>query len=302
MQNKKILLIGGNGYIGSRVYTTLLDSNYKVDNLDLCWFGKVFDDTIVKDYRDLSKEDLKHYTHIVLLAGHSSVSMSSENNSSCVSNNINNFSLLVDKISDEQVLLYASTLAVYGNNPNLVTENDELVTAKNIYDYSFIAREDISKLYPNKKLVSLRFGSVNGFSPNFRGENLINALTSNTILGKDLILSNGNAYRSVLGISDLCRAILCLIENNPKEKFYNLTSVNDTILNFGNLIKDLSGCTLTHNDSMFKTDYSFNCSSNLFETEFNFKFNDTVESIYNEIVKNFNEIKVNRKRNKKVYV
>ena len=302
MKKTKILLLGGNGYIGSALYTKLLKNKFKVDNVDLCWFGKVFPETIIKDYKDLTKEEVQQYTHIILLAGHSSVSMSRGNNASCISNNVNNYINLIDKITDDQTLFYASTLAVYGANPKLVTEKDNLVDAKNIYDYSFIAREDISKLYPNKKLIGLRFGSVNGFSQNFRNENLVNALSSNVINKKDLVISNGHAYRSVLGINDLCNAIITLINTSIiKNSIYNFTSVNNTILGFGKEIKEYGDGNLIINESAFQTDYSFNCSSRLFEEEFNFKFGDTTESIFKEIKDNFNNIVFDKKRNKKIY-
>jgi nucleoside-diphosphate-sugar epimerase len=303
MENKKILIIGGNGYVGSRLYESLLKENYDVDNLDLCWFGKLYDETIVKDYRDLTDSELSKYTHIILLAGHSSVSMSKDNNFSCISNNVSNFVSLVEKLSDEQILLYASTLAVYGANPKHVTEQDELMDAKNIYDYTFIAREDIAKLYPTKKLVGLRFGSVNGFSKNFRNENIINALSSNIVTNNELVVSNGHAYRSILGITDLSRCFIRLIESNKiLHSVYNLTSLNDTILNIAQKIHSFGNSNLTINESSFQTDYSFNCSSKLFETEFNFKFIDSIDSIFDDVSKNFNNIVFNKKREKKHYV
>ena len=58
----KILLIGGNGYIGSRLYKQLKNKQYSVDNLDLCWYGKIYDETIVKNYDDLTKQELEKYT------------------------------------------------------------------------------------------------------------------------------------------------------------------------------------------------------------------------------------------------
>ena len=303
MENKKILIIGGNGYVGSRLYESLLKENYDVDNLDLCWFGKLYDETIVKDYRDLTESELSKYTHIILLAGHSSVSMSKDNNFSCITNNVSNFVSLVEKLSDEQILLYASTLAVYGANPKHVTEQDELMDAKNIYDYTFIAREDIAKLYPTKKLVGLRFGSVNGFSKNFRNENIINALSSNIVTNNELVVSNGHAYRSILGITDLSRCFIRLIESNEiLHSVYNLTSLNDTILNIAQKIHSFGNSNLTINESSFQTDYSFNCSSKLFETEFDFEFMDSVDSIFDDVSKNFNNIIFNKKREKKHYV
>ena len=298
---KKILLIGGNGYLGCRIYEYLLNKKYDVTNLDLGWFGIVYPETIQKDYRDLTKEELSKYTHIILLAGHSSVSMCGDELTSCFNNNVFNFTNLLDKIDDNQTLIYSSTLAVYGNNPKLVTEKDPIKKALNVYDYTKIARENIANFYPNKKLIGLRFGSVSGFSPNFRNENLLNALTLSSINQQPLTISNGDAYRSVLGLNDLCCAIDKIIEVDIiKNKIYNLTSVSDKIINFGYEVKRLTDSELIVNDS-FKTDYSFNCSAELFEKDYNFKFGDTIESIYNDIITNYDSILFNTKREKITY-
>jgi len=298
---KKILLIGGNGYLGCRIYEYLLNKKYDVTNLDLGWFGIVYPETIQKDYRDLTKEELSKYTHIILLAGHSSVSMCGGELTSCFNNNVFNFTNLLDKIDDNQTLIYSSTLAVYGNNPKLVTEEDPIKKALNVYDYTKIARENIANFYPNKKLIGLRFGSVSGFSPNFRNENLLNALTLSSINQQPLTISNGDAYRSVLGLNDLCCAIDKIIEVDIiKNKIYNLTSVSDKIINFGYEVKRLTNSELIVNDS-FKTDYSFNCSAELFEKDYNFKFGDTIESIYNDIIINYDSILFNTKRQKITY-
>ena len=298
---KKILLIGGNGYLGCRIYEYLLNKKYDVTNLDLGWFVIVYPETIQKDYRDLTKEELSKYTHIILLAGHSSVSMCGGELTSCFNNNVFNFTNLLDKIDDNQTLIYSSTLAVYGNNPKLVTEEDPIKKALNVYDYTKIARENIANFYPNKKLIGLRFGSVSGFSPNFRNENLLNALTLSSINQQPLTISNGDAYRSVLGLNDLCRAIDKIIEVDViKNKIYNLTSISDKIINFGYEVKRLTDSELIVNDS-FKTDYSFNCSAELFEKDYNFKFGDTIESIYNDIITNYDSILFNTKREKITY-
>lgn len=298
---KKVLILGGNGYIGSRLYNHLLELEYNVTNVDLGWFGISHPNTIQKDYRDLTEEELSEYTHIILLAGHSSVSMCGGDLYSCFNNNVSNFVSLLDKINDDQTLIYSSTCAVYGNNPNLVTEKDPLRKALNVYDYTKIARENISELYPNKKLIGLRFGSVAGFSQNFRNENLVNSLTLSSMNDKVLTISNGEAYRSVLGLNDLCRVIAKILETDViKNKVYNLTSINDKIINFGYKIQQLTNSELIVNDT-FKTDYSFNCSAELFEKDYDFKFEDTVESIYNDIISNYNNIVFNTKRGKITY-
>jgi nucleoside-diphosphate-sugar epimerase len=297
---KKILLIGGNGYIGSRLYDHLLELNYNITNLDLCWFGQIYPETLVKDYKDLTKEELSEYSHIILLAAHSSVSMCIDNLSSCFRNNVTNFIDLVDKL-DNQTLIYASTCAIYGKSKELVTENEPIKNALNFYDYSMIARESIANLYPGKKLIGLRFGSVGGFSKSFRNENLVNSLTLAS-RNKSLTIANGDAMRSVLGISDVCKAIEKIIfEDTIKSRVYNITSINNKIINFGIKIKEITNSELTINESAFKTDYSFSCSPELFEKDYNFKFKDSIESIYSDIITNYDKILFNSKRGKTIY-
>jgi UDP-glucose 4-epimerase len=292
---KKILLLGGNGYIGCRLYDHLKSLNYDVTNIDLCWFGKIYEETIVKDYDDLSEDYLNQFTHIILLAAHSSVSMCS-NLSSCFENNVSKFVRLIEKIKDNQILLYSSTAAVYGSNPNLVDETHSLSDAINFYDYTKIANETIIKLYPNKNIIGLRFGTVGGISKNFRQENLLNSISASVIKDNKITISNPDNYRSVLGISDLCRAIETLIKtNNIKNKIYNLTTFNAKIVDIGRMLQYKTNCDLVINDS-FKTSYSFNCSNVLFCNDYNFTFNDTVDSIFTEIAKDYNNIIVNKKR------
>ena len=85
----KVLIIGGNGYIGTRLYEYLsideenMPTDKDIDIIDTCWFGKVIEDTIVEDYRNMSKEFYSEYDTIILLAGHSSVKMSEAKSNSC---------------------------------------------------------------------------------------------------------------------------------------------------------------------------------------------------------------------------
>ena len=188
-----------------------------------------------------------------------------------------------------------------GKSKELVTENEPIKNALNFYDYSMIARESIANLYPGKKLIGLRFGSVGGFSKSFRNENLVNSLTLAS-RNKSLTIANGDAMRSVLGISDVCKAIEKIIfEDTIKSRVYNITSTNNKIISFGIKIKEITNSELTINESAFKTDYSFSCSPELFEKDYNFKFKDSIESIYSDIITNYDKILFNSKRGKTIY-
>jgi nucleoside-diphosphate-sugar epimerase len=303
---KKILLIGGSGYIGSRLYDHL-SQFYIIHNIDLGWFGHSSRFLVNEmDYNNLTKEELSKYTHVILLAGHSSVSMCQGRLNDCFRNNVVNFNNLVDKLSPygDQMFIYASTAAVYGANPNYVTEDEPIVAPINEYDFTKICNEYTMKLNKTsiaKNSVGLRLGTVSGFSKNMRTENLLNALSLSAIDKMEIIVSNPFAMRSVLGLNDLCRAIETIIRTNViHNPVYNLTSVNDSIGNFGNKIQKLSGAELIINDSL-KTGYSFNVSNELFSKHYGFEFRDTIESIYEEFVQNYENIIYKFPRSPKKY-
>jgi UDP-glucose 4-epimerase len=299
---KKILLIGGNGYIGSRVYEHLRSISLDVDNVDLCMFGKIYNETIVKDFNTMTVEELKEYTHIILLAGHSGVAISDYDRVGAFKNNVTNFLDLVNKLTKEQILIYASTCAVYGNNAQLVDETFEVAKPLTFYDFTKISRDRIAQLYADKKIIGLRFGSVAGFSKSFRKDNLINSITTSTMLENKIIISNGSSIRSVLSIQDICYALEKIIKTPfKKSQVYNLTSVNDTILNFGLQIKQWTGSELIINNS-YKTLHSWNCSPKLFERDYGFEFNQNLRDIYDDIINNYSKIQINTNRNKIEYV
>lgn len=283
---KKILLLGGNGYVGCSLYDHLTGAGYQVTNVDLCWFGKIYEETVCEDYRHLTKEFIHSFTHIILLAGHSSVSMCGNDLMSCFRNNVVNFVDLVEKLDEKQTLLYASTAAVYGNNNNLVDESYPLAGGISYYDHTKICGDNIAGLFPKKKIVGLRFGSVSGFSKNFRSENLLNAVTMSAIKDHKITVTNPQNYRSVLGMKDLCRVFTTLLESESiNNRIYNVTSVNTRILDFAEQIRSFSNCELIINGAS-TTNFSFNCDNSLFQKEFDFRFQDTVESMYYDIVNN----------------
>lgn len=291
----KILLLGGNGYIGCRLYEYIKQQGYDVTNVDLCWFGKIYEETIVSDYDSLSKEFLNQYSHIILLAAHSAVAMCEKTLIPCFENNVTKFVKLIEKLNPNQSLIYSSSAAVYGSSDLIMDETKPLTDPINFYDFTKFCNENIIKLYPSNNIVGLRFGSVGGFSKNFRYENLMNSISSSAFKNNKITISNPNKFRSILGIMDLCKAITAILDQGIKSKIYNITSLNDTILNFGKTIQQINGCDLEINDT-FHTSYSFICSNSKFEHDYSFMFRDNVESIYNDIVSQYNDIVVSEKR------
>ncbi len=68
----RILIAGGAGYVGSALIPKLLDRGYKVDVVDLFWFGNNLPSNVgilEKDIFDLQVSDLTGFDQVIFLAG-----------------------------------------------------------------------------------------------------------------------------------------------------------------------------------------------------------------------------------------
>ena len=287
----KILLIGGSGYIGSRLQESL-----DVDVIDTNWFN---DKDNSEDFKDLTSRHYSDYNTIILLAGHSSVKMSEGNLNSCFNNNVRNFIDLIEKL-DKQKLIYASSSSVYGSvGGKTVNEKYYGFEPYNQYDIS----KHTADLYAQKSNVEyygLRFGTVNGSSPVLRTDVMINAMVDSALKDGHIKLYIKDTMRPILGINDLCRAIESIVElKEDKRGLYNLASFNKTAEQIAYEVADVMGVevkeyeadpTQVKNVKSQTKAYNFSISTLKFRKEFKFKFQDTVESLAVDLKENWNSM------------
>lgn len=286
---KKVLVIGGNGYIGSRLIYDLY-SKYEIHSIDICWFNKPTGNNKIQDYKTLTTQELSNFDIVILLAGHSSVKMCDGPILASWNNNVNNFVDLVKKLNKDQVLIYASSGSVYGLCSNQAKE-DENILFKPINHYDLTkytvdthAQTFISKGY---KIVGLRFGTVNGWSPNTREDLMINSMTKKSLLEQELFINNPEIRRPILGITDIVYAIDTIIQN-PKSGIFNLASFTDTVINISAYIGSTTGSEIIKTPDQ-KGIYDFDMSTEKFRQTFNFDFTQTIDSIVNELVVNLDQ-------------
>jgi nucleoside-diphosphate-sugar epimerase len=286
----KILIIGGTGYIGSKLFYDYRDE-YQVDTLDLEWFGNnINSNNLILDFIKSSEEYLEQYDVIILLAGHSSVGMSGSMVSTN-SNNVSNFCNILKKISNISKrkrikFIYASSSSVYGSSHDILScENNECFKPHNYYDLSKQVIDYYATINNDVEYYGLRFGTVNGWSPNVREDIMLNAMYKAAIISNEITCMNQSNYRPILDIQCLSSAIKRIIERGNMEKrgIYNLLSFNDTIGNIATAASTYLKCNLTYSDKPGNSTYSFSASSEKFEKAFNFKFIGSVESILSSL-------------------
>jgi len=121
-------------------------------------------------------------------------------------------------------------------------------------------------------------------------------MTLSSLEQNKIFVSNGNIRRSLLGINDLCNVIeKIIVTKNIKSDIYNIISCSYSIIELAKEIQSINGCELVINDSL-STSYSFTVTNEKFETEFKFKFVDTVESIYRDLLDNIVQFKIKSNR------
>jgi nucleoside-diphosphate-sugar epimerase len=279
---KNILIIGKDGYIGSAL-GMFLEKDFHVTAI-----GSKSD-----DYNLLSKTQLDTFDYVILLAGHSSVQMCDGPLRGIWNNNVRNFKNLVDKLSDNQRLIYASSGSVYGNN------NTDQIYTENFINYSYINNYDLSKISldilaencinQGKNIIGLRFGTVNGGSPNLRIDLMINAMAHSAITNGYITIMNKHVQRPVLGLQDLCRAMKQIIVSNFTPGIYNLASMNLNVDQISQTVKDILKVDII--DNGYSSTYDFAINTDKFCNSYNFKFVETVSSITESVVKSIHSNK-----------
>ena len=281
MNKHNILLIGANGYIGSR-FLERSNNKYNITAIDNLLKPGVLPSYIEnKDYRDLDKEYLNQFEVCVWLAGHSSVPSSVNDPYGAYSNNYSGLVELTNNFNG--LLIYASSASVYNNAAGAIcSESTQIGDPDNIYDFTKVAFDSYVQIM-NKKYVALRFGTVDGGSPRIREELLLNRMVKDAMFSGVVNLANPSANRAVLYIEDLIDALELLLDNPPKKsEIYNLSSVNGNMEIFVNSVakKFNAKINLLENSNT----YNFQMTTEKFSKQYGYKFTDDLDKLIESII------------------
>ena len=279
---KKILIIGGCGYIGSRLFNFFDRKLFSIKILDNETYGDPNKINNHKtDFKNLSINQLKKNDYIIFLAAHSSVKSCNEDINEAINNNIINTKKLIDKIKKIPKInfIFASSAAIY---------NGSLKPAKEETVINFIPNQlyDISKFYVENYIIKelknyyiLRFSTVSGYSPNQNKDLIINKMHFDSIENGKITVVNPNTKKSLLFIDDLCNAIIKIVKIKKKHMFgvYNLSSLNSKIGLIAKIIANFHKSKIIIKKG--QTNYSFYTSNEKFSKNFNLKFTRNIKNM-----------------------
>ena len=236
---KKILVVGGAGYVGGVIVDLLLSKKkYEITVYDNLLYEESYRKNckfIYGDIRDKKfyKQKLNSYDVIVWLAalvGDGACSINPD-----LTDEIN-FQTLKNlcKIYKKRIV-FISTCSVYGAQNGILDENSS-VNPLSHYASSKLKCESLLK---NKNSIIFRLGTLFGISDNYsrvRMDLVVNTLTAKAFFERKMSVFGGDQYRPLLHVKDVARAIEVAIKSS-KRGIFNLSYKNMEIIDIANEIK-----------------------------------------------------------------
>jgi nucleoside-diphosphate-sugar epimerase len=273
----KVLIIGGEGYVGSYLFNHLFKQGIDVQTVG----------NRLLDYNLLGRIFLSSFTHIVLLAGHSSVLRCKGPLESPWKNNVRNFKNLVEKTDNRQTIIYASSASVYGDKDTkpLYTEEDISIDYVNNYDLTKVSLDLLAMKYigEGRNIIGLRFGTVNGGSPVIRRDLMINSMVYTALFEKHITITNKHIKRPILSVRDLSRAVETMIKSKAASNIFNLASFNSTVESIANIVSDYTKVDITDNGDVPGA-YNFAIDNTKFKVLSNFTYEDNLHSVVENVI------------------
>ncbi len=295
-----ILILGGCGYIGTKLTNDLLEKNAKVIIFDTQWFGNYLKPhknlKIIKgDIRSINNKVFKNIdtvVHLANIANDPSVDLNPN-----LSWEINVLSLLdiLNKCKKNKIkhFIFSSSGSVYGiKKEKKVTEDLELMPLSTYNKTKMIAERILISFKDSFIFHIVRPATVCGYSPRLRLDVSVNNLTMQALKKKEITVYGGSQIRPNVNISDMSRIFQHFIfkKNKIKPGFYNAGFENLSILGIAKKIKLLTDTKIkiiknTNDPRSYRLD-----SSKLLKTGFTPL--NSVNSAIKELIKMVNEKKI----------
>lgn len=287
---KKILIIGGAGYIGTELVNYLFSKKYNVLCLDTFWFTTKLKKNIKKIKGDIRNQSIfKCFKGVDVVINLAYLS----NDPLCEINSKDTWEIgpLANYYILEACLKYkikkyifASSGSIYGlKKEKKVTENLGLDPITD-YNKSKMICEKVILSYNKKiKSVILRPATVCGFSKRLRLDVVLNLFSYQAFFQKKIKILGGNQVRPLLHIKDMVRAYEFFIKKNLYGVF-NVGFENIKIKNIAKEIQKIIPCDIKILKSNDPRSYRMN-SEKLLNTGFKPKYN-FIDAIY-DLKQNF---------------
>lgn len=247
----KILVTGGLGYIGRVMVDAILEEGDEPRILDRVLYANHFTppkngvEMIEADIsQDLALEkalkNVDAVVHLAAIVGDQACDLDKE---SAVHTNYLATRKLAHLCAREKIrLLFFSTCSVYGAKPGTLITEEDAVLPLSIYSITKLAAEE-AVAGSGAEHVTLRLGTVYGFSPRMRFDLVINRMIAQATRDRTITVFGGEQYRPFIHVKDVVSNSLKAL-HSENVGLYNLGGENWRILELGEKIRKATGCRM----------------------------------------------------------
>lgn len=311
-KNKKVLVTGGAGYVGSRLVKTLVDKGFKVKVFDKMIFGDVGlssvkdkIEIVIGNIQEIEDSVLDDVEAIIHLAGYSTEPTSQYSP---------RYTDLVNHIATERLarlakkkgisrFVFASSASVYFtfNTPTVPISYKESDVINPISAYSLskrAAEEALLELADNNfKPTIFRKATIFGWSPRLRLDLVFNSFVKDAYFKKQLTVdAGGKLWRPMIHIQDAVNAYIAAIElpiDKVGGKIFNVVNENHNIGDLAviiqKIIKEKRGWDITIDTRPVSITRNYQMDGSLFIDTFNLTPEFTLERAAEEMLDFFDK-------------
>lgn len=254
LENKKILITGSNGFIGSYLVARLLNDYENIEIIGVDNMNDYYDVRLKKqrleDLENLKKNytfiegdisdkqfidelfEKNHFDIVVNLAAQAGVRYSLENPEAYIKANMIGFFNILEAVRNHPVehLIYASSSSVYGGNEKVpFSTEDKVDHPVSLYAATKKSNELMAYTYTHlfgMKTTGLRFFTVYG--PKGRPDMAYFSFTNRLLNNKKIKIFNfGKCERDFTYVDDIVEGIIRVMDQGPKED-YNLYNIGNS--------------------------------------------------------------------------
>src|SRR5579884_940674 len=255
---RNVLVIGGDGYIGSALRPLLLERGYHVRILSLLLFGTEPIapymghprlEVMQADFRQVDKvvesmRGMDAVIHLGAIVGDPACALDED---LTIDINVTATKLIAEVAKGHGVnrFIFASSCSVYGASDGVLDERSDLKPVS-LYARSKMACERLLSSMSSGafSVVSLRFGTIYGLSGRTRFDLVVNLLTAKAIVEGEMTVAGGSQWRPFLHVEDAARAVLLALDaplSSVQGRVFNVGSdaQNYTIAEVGRLVASM---------------------------------------------------------------
>lgn len=250
----KIIVTGGNGFIGSHLTEYLISLGHDVSALDIKFDSNTKDLECEKIQADISKdvsilEKLKNSDCVIHLAAISRVDDCQDNPTRCFEVNVKGVLNIIEAIKNSDVkLIFSSSREVYGEPEKVPVKEPDTKNPLTVYGASKLSGEQLIRTY--KKLyglnyITLRLANVFGSTRDLP-QRVIPRFIESATKNSPLTINGGNQVIDFTFVDDVIEGIANVIKKIDSDEVeifgedFNLASGKGTsVKNLAMIIKEL---------------------------------------------------------------